>query len=357
VESVADLTDPVLFADGPPYDVFARMREDTPLTWTDYGANGFWSLTRYEDIAPVAKDFETWSNAMRGGFIEEEGILPKEMESLVFQMMDPPEHDKHRALLQKVFTSRAVAAREPDIRATTNRLIDAALEQDSFDFVTDIAVELPLTVTANMLGVPHEDRRKLFHWTNQMADTSLGREGKLQMITELGGYLMELIAERRARPTDDLLTRMMDAELDERRKLLDDPTLIPGAVEEILRWHTPIIHLARTATHDTTLLDTAIAGGDKIVMWFASANRDPAFVTEPDVFDVSRSKPKHISFGAGRHFCLGNQLARLELVVALQEALKRLPDLELTGPVIRKPNNTFHWMVSMPVASEARPEP
>jgi cytochrome P450 len=241
-----------------------------------------------------------------------------------------------------------------------------------------------------MLGVPHSDRGKLFHWTNLMADTSLPRDDKLAMVTELGGYLVALIAERRERPTDDLLSRLVAAEVDgerlndlelvahfaqlmaggnettrnafaggmlaliehpdERRKLLEDPSLIGVAVEEVLRWHTPIMHLARTATRDTEIAGTPIAENDKVVMWFASANRDGDAFDAPDRFDVTRPKSKHLAFGAGRHFCLGNQLARLELVIAFQETLRRLGELELAGPVVRKANNTFHWMVSMPVA-------
>jgi cytochrome P450 len=355
--------------------------------------DGFWSLTAYEDIVAVNKDWERFSSERRGSFLVEGGIVPKDFQKLLFNMMDPPGHDRHRGILQKVFTARAVAEREQDVRRVVNALIDAVIERGECDFVTNIAVELPLTVTANMLGVPHEDRAKLFHWTNQLADTSVTLEDKMQTIGEIGGYLVAFISALREHPTDDLLSQLVHAELDgerlndaelmahfiqlmnggnettrnafaggmlaliehplERVKLLDEPDLIPGAVEEILRWHTPIMHQARTATRDLVLGGVRIAENDKVVLWYPSANRDPALNHDPDRFDVARPRAKHMSFGAGRHFCLGNQLARLELKVCIEETLRRLPALELAGPVVKKPNNSFHWMVSMPVSFPA----
>jgi cytochrome P450 len=240
-----------------------------------------------------------------------------------------------------------------------------------------------------MLGVPYEDRAKLFHWTNQVADTSLPPDEKMQTIAEIAAYLAAFITDVRAHPNEDLLSRLVHAELDgerlddlevmahfiqlmsggnettrnafaggmmallahpaEQAKLLADPGLIPGAVEEILRWHTPILHQARTATRDLEIGGVPIAENDKVVMWYASANRDPGQNEDPDRFDVSRPRVRHMSFGAGRHFCLGSQLARLELKVCFEETLRRLPGLALAGPVVKKPNNSFHWMVSMPV--------
>jgi cytochrome P450 len=386
-----DLHDPAVFADGPPNELFALMRAQAPVHRNPARGDqdGFWSLTAYEDIVAVNKDWERFSSARRGSFIVEGGIVPKEFEPLVFNMMDPPAHDRHRAIVQKVFTARAVAEREQDVRDTVNRLIDAVIERGECDFVADIAVELPLIVTANMLGVPEGERGKLFHWTNQFADTSISAEEKMQAVMEIGGFLVQFIAELKERPTQDLLSRLLHAEVDgerlndaevmahfiqlmnggnettrnafaggmlaliehpdERRKLLGDPALIAGAVEEILRWHTPIMHQARTPVEDVEIRGVKIAGNEKVVMWYPSANRDPALNVDPDRFDVSREKPKHMSFGAGRHFCLGNQLARLELKVCFEEALRRLPDLELAGPAVKKPNNSFHWMVGMPV--------
>lgn len=391
-----DLHDPALFEDGPPYGLFSRLRSGAPVHRNPAraGQDGFWSLTTYGHVLEVNKDWENFSSERRGSFLVEGGIVPKEFQSLLFNMMDPPAHNRHRGILQKVFTTQAVAAREPDIRRIVHRLIDDVIEQGECDFVSDIAVELPLTVTANMLGVPYEDRSRLFHWTNQVADTSLPADEKMQTIAEIAGYLAAFITDVRAHPNEDLLSRLVHAELDgerlddlevmahfiqlmsggnettrnafaggmlalvghpeEKAKLLADPGLIPGAVEEILRWHTPILHQARTATRDLEIGGVPIAENDKVVMWYASANRDPAQNDDPDRFDVSRPRVRHMSFGAGRHFCLGSQLARLELKVCFEETLRRLPGLALAGPVVKKPNNSFHWMVSMPVTFPRR---
>lgn len=392
-----DLADHANFADGPPFEVFAELRAQAPVAWNPPGADeeGFWSLTAFEDIVAVNKDWQRFSSARKGSFLTQGGILPEEFAALVFNMMDPPDHDRHRGILQKVFTAKAVSDREPDVRRTINVLIDDVVERGECDLVRDLAVELPLIVTANMLGAPVEDRKRLFEWTNTFADTAASREDKMAIMGELGGYLPELIASRREDPLDDLLTRLMQAELDgerlndlevmahfiqlmlggsettrnayaggvlaliehpeQLRRLREDPALIPNAVEEILRWHTPIHHQARTATCDLEIGGVPIAEDDKIVMWYASANRDAAQNPEPDRFDVCRQRPKHMSLGAGRHFCLGNQLARLELRVALEETLRRLDDLAVAGPIEKKPSNAFHWMVSMPVTFAAGP--
>jgi cytochrome P450 len=184
-----DLHDPAVFADGPPYELFALMRARAPVHRNPPSGeqDAFWSLTAYEDIVRVNKDWESFSSERRGSFLVEGGIVPKDFQQLLFNMMDPPGHDRHRGILQKVFTARAVSDREPDVRHVVNRLIDDVIERGECDFVRDIAVELPLTVTANMLGVPHEDRTKLFHWTNQLADTSLTLDEKMQTIGEIGG--------------------------------------------------------------------------------------------------------------------------------------------------------------------------
>jgi cytochrome P450 len=347
-------------------------------------------VTGYADEVAVINDWKTFSSARRGIFLQEEGILPKEFTSFLFSMMDPPDHDKHRAILNKVFTQRAVAAREEDIRAVITELLDDVIERGECDFVSEVAVLFPLAVTANMLGVPRADRGKLFDWTNKMADVSLPPEQGLVMMQEMAGYLLGLINERRARPTDDLLSKLIHAEVDgtalndieivahfaqlmaggnettrnafaggllvlvdnpeQRRVLLDDPGLIGGAVEEILRWHTPIMHNVRTATSDTEVHGVRIEEGQRLGLWHVAANRDPAAVPDPDVFDVRRAGPKHLAFSGGRHFCLGNQLARLELRVAFEETLRRMPDAVLAGPARRFANNTFHWMTSLPVA-------
>jgi len=390
-----DLTDLALFTDGPPLETFRRLRDEQPVHWnraSEHGsATGFWSLTRFDDIERVSKDWETFSSQRRGVTITEGTVFPAELEQFVFVMMDPPAHVKHRSIVQKVFTPRAVAAHEPEIRRVISELIDGVIERGECDLVEDIAVDFPLTVIADMLGVPSEDRRRLFEWTNKFADTSVTAEDGTQLIMEMGAYVGQLVADRRRKPREDLLSRLIEAEVDgerlsdfevtahfaqlmaagnettrnslaggvlaltenpdQRQALIDDPSKIPGAVEEILRWHTPVMYQARTATRPVDVGGVRIEEDQLVVLWFASGNRDPRAFEDPDRFDVQRAQGKQMSFGpGGRHFCLGNQLARFELRVALEELLRRMPDLQVTGPVVREPSNVFHWLRGMPVS-------
>jgi cytochrome P450 len=219
VEAI-DLRAPGVFDDGPPYALFAAMREHAPVHRNPPGAgdeDGFWTLTSYRDIAVLNRYWPRCSSTRRGSFLVEGGIVPKDFQALLFNMMDPPAHDRHRGILQKVFTAGAISARESDVRAVIGRLIDGIVEAGRCDVVADLAVELPLTVTANMLGVPHEDRARLFHWTNQLADTAVPEAEKLQTLGEIGGYLLSLVASLREQPQDNLLSRLIHAELDGER--------------------------------------------------------------------------------------------------------------------------------------------
>lgn len=387
-----DLTDLSLFADGPPMDVFAALRDRAPVHWNESASGtGFWSLTRYADIQAASKDWRTFSSQRRGVTIEQGSVFPAEMQELAFVMMDPPGHVKHRSIVHQVFTPRVVREYEPHMRRVVNELIDGVIERGECDFVEDIAVDFPLIVIAGILGVPIEDRRRLFEWTNMFADTGISPEQGTQLMTDMAVYVMGLVARRRQDPRDDLLSALIAAEVDgerlndlevtahfaqlmaagnettrngmaggllalmnhpdQRARLLADPSLIDGAVEEILRWHTPVIYQARTATRDVEIEGVPVAEDDLVVLWFASGNRDGRVFADPDTFDVTRAAERQMAFGAGgRHFCLGNQLARYELRIAFEEILRRMPDTELTGPVVRQPSNTFNWLRRVPVA-------
>jgi cytochrome P450 len=280
--AVADLNDAGAFAGGPPHEVFAAMRAEAPVHWTPPTRDlpGYHSVLRFDDIVRANKDWRTFSSARDGITIREGAILPAEFSQFAFVFMDPPEHNQHRAILQKVFTAGAVAARADDIRAVARRFVDEIAPRGECDLVADLAARFPLVVTSNMLGVPEPDHGKLFAWTNALADTEMASEPKMQLLGEMFGYVSDLIAKRRADPQDDLITRLIHAEVDgqslsdmdvvlhfvqitaggnettrdafaggmealmarpdQRRLLLDDPSLVEGAVEEILRWHTPI---------------------------------------------------------------------------------------------------------------------
>jgi linalool 8-monooxygenase len=390
--ATVDLTDADLFLDGPPHELFARMRAEAPVRWNPMAdGDGFWSVTKAADIAAVSKDPATFSSERNGVFIREGMPMPLEILNQVILGMDPPRHVKYRTIVQKAFTPRIVAQQEGHIRARVTRLIDDICERGECDLVRELSVELPLQVIAEMLGVPQEDRQKLFDWTMKLEEaTGDPSVDGAAPIAEIGLYLAAAVAERREKPADDLVTAMVSAEVDgehlndfeiaaffallmfagndttrntisggtlaliehpdEQRKLVDDPTLIDDAVEEMLRWVTPVMHFRRTPTTDTELRGVPIKEGERVVMWYASGSRDEEAVPDPMRFDVARPKVDHQAFGGGgRHFCIGSSLARLELRLVFPELLRRLPDLQLAGPVGRSSSNWVNGFTSMPV--------
>ena len=387
-----DLTDPELFADGPPHELFARMRAEAPVRWNPMAdGDGFWSVTKAADISAVSKDTTTFSSERKGMFIREGMPMPLEILNQVILGMDPPRHTKYRLIIQKAFTPRIVGLQQDQIRERITRVIDEVCERGECDLVREISVELPLQVIAEMLGVPQEDRQRLFDWTMQLeAATGDPSVDGASAVAEIGMYLASIVTARREEPADDLVTAMVSAEVDgeklndfeiaaffallmfagndttrntisggtlalienpdERRKLAEDPELIESGVEEMLRWVTPVMHFRRTPTTATELRGVPIREDDKVVMWYASGSRDEEAVPDPMRFDVARPKVDHQAFGGGgRHFCIGSSLARLELRLILPELVRRLPDLELAGPVGRTCSNWVNGFTSMPV--------
>jgi linalool 8-monooxygenase len=294
--------------------------------------------------------------------------------------------------VQAVFTPKLIRQKEENVRATVTALIDDVIEKGACDFVDDIAVELPLRIIADMLGVPQDDRRQLFEWTNMLSKAAATADPQLGMgaLMEIGGYMTGLTAERKANPGEDLVSRMITAEVDgeslseaevifffgilmfagndttrntasggmralienpdQRQKLIDDPTAIPNAVEEMLRWVTPVIYFTRTALCDTEVGGHAIREGERVAMWYSAGSRDPEANADPERFDVSREKPPHQAFGGGgAHFCLGNGLARLELRILFEELMRRIPDMQFAGPITRLTSNFSSELTSMPV--------
>jgi linalool 8-monooxygenase len=388
-----DLSDPDLFVDEPPHELFARMRSQAPVRWNAMAdGEGFWSLTKAADIEAVSKNPALFSSERRSVFIREGMPMPVEIVQQVILGMDPPRHTKYRGIVQKAFTPRVVAQQEEQIRARITALIDELCERGSCDIVSELSVELPLQVIAEMLGVPQEDRQKLFDWTMHLeAATGDPSVDGAAAIAEIAMYLAAIVADRRSNPTGDLVSAMVGAELDgeqlndfeiaaffallmfagndttrntisggtlafiehpdQRRKLIEDPGLIEGAVEEALRWVTAVMHFRRTATADTELRGVPIRADDSIVLWYTSGSRDEELVNEPMSFDISRPKAEHQAFGGGgRHFCIGSSLARLELKLVFPEILRRLPGIELAGPVERTHSNWVNGYTSLPVS-------
>lgn len=391
-----DLANPDAFVDGVPFDALRRLRAEAPVYWhPEPNGPGFWVLTKYQDVMAVSLDSKTFSS-WRGGTIIRDFETPedKQLNQNIMLNMDAPQHTKYRRLVNLGFTPRMVNRLEPHLREMATGIIDRVAAQGECDFVTDIAAELPLQAIVELIGVPLEDRHLVFDWSNRMIGMddpeysgSLDR-GKLAAM-EMFMYANRLAEERRARPKDDLVSILMEGEVDgeklseaefdaffmllavagnettrnltsggmlalmehpaERQRLLADPSLMPTGVEEMLRWVSPVMYFRRTATHDTEIRGQKIREGDKVTIWYVSANRDEEIFPDAHRFDVGRHPNEHLAFGIGQHFCLGANLARLEIRIIFEELFRRLPDMELAGPVKRLRSNFINGIKSMPV--------
>ncbi|MCW3020840.1 MAG: cytochrome [Conexibacter sp.] len=368
--------------DGPPHELFKRLRGECPVHWSSKMSEypeeaGFWSVTTADDVHAVSRDWQTYSSAT--GFTAlTDAILPLELGQAMFIGMDPPKHDRLKALFQRGFTPKRIAEHEPAIREITRGVLDRLEGRETCDLVTDVAQPVVARVIGSFMGTAPEDDEiwaRLMNTTLGAGDPDLNPEGVQTVmerdVPEIFARCSALIAERRENPTDDLMSVLVHADIDgekleeheivmgffllvaagndstkatfcsgmralledpeQRQLVLDDPSLIPGAVEEALRMFPAFAHFRRTATRDVELNGAQIREGDKVVMWYVSSNRDESRYEDPDHFDVRRN-PEHQAFGAGgRHFCLGTALARLELQILLEETLARYPAMELNG--------------------------
>ncbi|MET0147952.1 MAG: cytochrome P450 [Acidimicrobiales bacterium] len=397
-----DLTDEDTWADHIPHDQFSFLRAEAPIyrhpgnTVGDRVIEDFWALTRHADVQVVNRDTTTFSSEQRGVMVSE----PDEETSAHFRTMldtDPPAHTRLRRLVNRGFTPRMVTRFEEHYAQLTSDLLAKAVAQGTFDFVTDVAAELPLMAIAEILGVPVEDRHKLFEWSNKLVGNSdpeyVGSaDDALTAATELYVYFNQLGEERRAEPGDDIISRLitevegdalgphefetfcllltvagnettrnatshgMHALLehpDQMQLLRDNPELLDPAIEEILRWATPVINFRRTATCATEVGGQAIAEGDALVMYYMSANRDETVFEDPFTFDVTRDPNDHIAFGGGgAHHCLGANLARLELQIIFNELLASTRSITQAGDVARLRSNFINGIKHMPVEVE-----
>jgi cytochrome P450 len=375
--------DPEHWQDGPPYELFARLRGECPVHWTSRITDfpdeaGYWSVTTADDVHTVSRDWQTYSSELGGITALTDSILPLELTRAMFIGMDPPKHDRLKALFQAGFTPKRIAEHEDEIRAIAVGVLDGLAGSETCDLVTDVAQPVVSRVIGSFMGIPPEDDAiwaRLMNTTLGAGDPDVNPEGPETVMTrdvpEIFERCRALIAERRTHPSDDLTSVLVEAEVDgqrleeheivmgffllmaagndstkatyasgmralledpaEMRLVLEDPGLIPGTVEEALRMFPAFAHFRRTATCDTELNGQPIRRGEKVVMWYVSSNRDASRYEDPDHFDVRRN-PEHQAFGAGgRHFCLGTALARLELRILFEETLKRYPAIELAG--------------------------
>ena len=386
---------------GPPYEQFTWLREHAPVYWHAFGGAdgwpGFWAVTKHEDIAYLSRHPEIFSSARRLVVFGEVPEVGAAMQRLMMLNMDPPQHTRQRAFVNRGFTPRMIGRLEDHITQICQDLIDDVRNRGSADFVTDIAAPLPLQVICELVGAPLEDRDRIYQLSNHLVgaddpefQSPTGQRLQHAAALEIYAYAGQLAERRRARPEDDIVTRLLqpneagevltDDEFDlffllltvagnettrnaasggmlaffeapeQWQRLIENPSLIPAAAEEIVRWVSPVNMFRRTATCDTELGGQRIAEGDKVVVYYASANRDGAVFARPGEFDTGRDPNPHVGFGGGGpHFCLGKHLAVLELRVLLATLIERMPDIKLDGKASRLRSNFINGIKEMTV--------
>jgi cytochrome P450 len=387
--SGVDFTDPDTYSHGMPHEVFAALRRRAPVAWHPHGDTGFWALTGYDEVRAVSRDSATWSSQATGVFFD---VPPPEnlyQLELMMLSMDPPRHTALRTLVSKGFTPRHVARLSSHLTDMARQIVDGVIERGECDFVEEVAGALPSYVIAELLGIPLEDGRRLYALSEQMNTGDMGpavEQAQMQVFE----YANDLAARKRVEPGDDIASALLRAEVDgerltdfefnmffllllnaggdttrnliasgtvallehpdQRTRLMGDPSLLPTAIEEMLRYTSPVTAFTRTATCDTALRGVPIRAGERVAMFYPSANRDEAHFDDPDRFDVGRTPNPHLAFGGGgTHFCLGANLARVEAAAIFPEVLTRMADLELAGPVERVRSVLMNGIKSMPV--------
>ena len=384
------LTDPLLepgFSAGDPFPAYARLRAEAPVAWN--ATQGFWALSRYDDVLAVSIDADTFCSG-QGVLTMEIGIEYPSPPTMLHT--DPPEHTRYRKLVQPAFAPSVMRSIEAGTRARVLPLVEAIEPGRPVEFVRAVAVPYPLQVISDLLGVPDDEWERFFHWSEAMIPGALDLSvaERAAVSTEMREFFMAVIAERRVEPRGDVISllagveqdgeRLTDDELfmflnqllvagnettrntisgglvelsqrpDQWKRLRDDPELVPTAVDEILRWTTAVISFMRTATRDTELGGQSIDEGDPVLMLYASANRDQAqFGLTADDFDVTRHPNHHLAFGFGAHYCIGAALARLEIRILLEELLARFATVEPAGEVTRSPSDIIAGVTSAPL--------
>jgi cytochrome P450 len=407
--ALADIAHPATYAGGVPHAEFARRRSAEPVGWVaepllvrrsaagelTHRGSGFWAVTSHEGVMAVSRRAAEFSSGAKGAFLVDPrtpGDLAQSRQLLI--SMDAPEHLRIRKLITSVFTPRAIGRLTESVASHAQALVRSVVKAGEFDVVTDLAAELPLLVLADLLGMPRTDRHLLYRWSNHLVGFDDPEYGGGDIDTyratfgEAFGYALRLASDRRESPTDDLVSMLANAEVDGRRltdrefcnfwlllvvagnettrhltsgslqALASNPAqreaLVSGTVElstaaeELLRWVTPIMQFRRTAVRDTEICGHPVASGDKVVVYYTSANRDAAVFADPDRLDLSRDPNPHLAFGIGPHFCLGSHLARLEITSLLTAIRPHLPRLELTAEPVRLESNFVNGAKSMP---------
>jgi len=395
-----NLSDPAFWLRPDREGVFAKLRNERPVAFFEEleypgipKGPGYWAITRYDDVWTVSRNPQTFISGQGSNI----GDLPIELAEFFGSMinMDAPRHTKLRLIVNRGFTPRMVAKTEQTVRDKARRIVNDVAERGECDFISDIAAALPLEIICEMVGIPRSDYKRIFELTNTILgvgdpEYAMTIEDLMAAGMEMATYAQALGRDRLTNPKDDITTALMQAEVDgqrlseqefgsffillvvagnettrnaishgmkaltdfpdERRKWQSDfARVTPTAVEEIVRWATPVIHFRRTATEDTELSGQPIKAGEKVVMWYSSANRDERAISDPYRFDVARDPNEHVGFGGGGpHFCLGANLARREIAVMFEELFQRLPDIEISGPPAMLHSAFIHGIKRMP---------
>lgn len=391
------------WAVGVPYDLFDSMRSESPvLRHPNPDGRDFWSVTGHAEVVHASRDsahfHATANNSTRDQFdMSQQGDSAS---SLMMHMLNGRAHTRLRGIVSRAFTPRVVSQLEESTRSLARSLVTDAAALGEFDFAHEVSAELPLTVICDLMGIPEPDRPLIYDWTNRMMGGDdpeyalAGIDDITQAATEMYEYAMGLAVERRKNPGTDLTSLLLEAEVDgerlsdaeyqaffqilsaagnettrntishglvallenpdQMRAVRDDRSLLPGAIEEMLRWASPVMHFARDVAEDTELGGQHVSTGDKVVLWYIAANRDPAVFTDPYRFDITRDPNPHTSFGGGGpHFCLGASLARMEVRVLFEELFDAIPTIELNGEVSRMRSHMFHGLKHVPVRVSA----
>jgi cholest-4-en-3-one 26-monooxygenase len=399
---VLDFTDPDIYVQGIPQDAFAELRRTSPVCWipqergsAGFDDAGYWAVTRHADVVAVSRDSETfssWENTAIVRFPADTSRDQLEMQRLVLLNMDPPRHTQQRSIVARGFTARAIKTLRDALTGRAEQIVRAAAATgDVGDFVTEIACELPLQAIAELLGVPQEDRRNIFDWSNAMIgadDPEFHGEDPLTSAMELFGYAMTMAEERTGCPRDDIVTTLVQAQIDGEHLSSDEfgffvlMLAVAGnettrnaishgmlallqhpeqwelfkaerpraAADEMVRWGTPVNAFQRTAIRDTEVGGQAVAAGQRVAMFYGSANFDEEVFTDPLAFDVTRSPNPHLGFGgSGAHFCLGANLARLEIDLIFNALADHMPGITLAGEPQRLRSGWINGVKHLPV--------
>lgn len=400
-----DLAAPESFKGGAPREMYRWLRQNAPVYWhEDPVQGGFWAVTRQKELDYVSKNPQLFSSWQKTCFYADpEDDVTLDLMRLLLINMDPPDHVKYRRIVRNAFTPKAVDSYEPRFRQLAREIVDRIIDRGECEFVADVAAELPLIAICELMGIPLEDRHEFFHWTNIMlgADdpevTTTQEEGQLAMLNVFE-YGRKLAALHRESPRDTIVgallsgvvegehltedefcnfflllivagnettrtvtsqgMRLLMEHPEEYQKLVEDPSLVPHAIEEFLRYNTAVVQFRRTATADVELDGQTIKQGDKVVLFYQSASADESHFSDPDQFDVTRGlredvRNQHRAFGIGEHFCLGSHLARLELRCIFDELVARIRNPRLNGEINWLRSNFINGIKTMPIKFES----